>query len=81
MSREDILLQVDAERDRQEAKGFADYKDDRKEPWNWHEDIESYNGWARLMWAMGSTDKARNRFIQIAALAVAAIESLDRKDG
>lgn len=28
---------------------------------------------------MNSLDKARNRYIQIAALAVAAIESIDRK--
>jgi hypothetical protein len=41
--------------------------------------IKDYAGWARMMDSMNSTEKTRRRLIQVAALAVAAIESLDRK--
>jgi hypothetical protein len=43
--------------------------------------IQDYAGWARTMAGMNSPDKARNRLIQVAALAVAAVESIDRKTG
>lgn len=49
--------------------------------WNaldWHEMIADYNAWARRMACMGSWEKARNRYIQVAALAVAAVEAIDR---
>lgn len=77
MSTAQVLNDVDAERTRQIDKwGFVD------DQWNaldWHEMIADYNGWARRMVCMNSPEKARVRYIQIAALAVAAVESLDRK--
>lgn len=36
--------------------------------------------WVRAMANMQSPDKARRRLIQIAALAIAAVESIDRKE-
>jgi hypothetical protein len=41
--------------------------------------IEDYAGWARVMAGMSSPDKYRRRMVQVAALAVAAIESHDRR--
>jgi len=41
--------------------------------------IEDYAGWARTMAGMNSPDKARLRLIQVAALTLAACESIDRK--
>jgi hypothetical protein len=44
---------------------------------DWYEMIGDYNAWARRMGAMGSPDKQRRRLIQVAALAVAAVEVID----
>lgn len=80
MSKEGILLEVSAERARQERKWGLPYTDDRWSASDWHEMIADYNGWARRMWTMGSLSKARNRYIQVAALAVAAVEAIDRAE-
>lgn len=74
-----VMHEVLEERGRQVDKGYTSDSDDDKQPFNWYEDIDSYNSWARLMLSMDSPDKARKRFVQIAALAVAAVESIDRK--
>lgn len=76
MSRQSILADVSAERDRQVGK-WGSLQDLANTPLDWHEMIADYNAWARRMAAMGSPDKARTRYIQIAALAVAAVEALD----
>ena len=54
--------------------------DDRWNALDWHEMIADYNAWARRMACMGSMDKARRRYVQLAALAVAAVEAIDRAD-
>lgn len=75
-----VLAAVVAERARQDGKwGGAQEDDARKTPEEWCNDIEAYVVWARQMHRMGSPDKYRRRMTQIAALAVAACESFDRK--
>lgn len=80
MSTESILAEVAAERERQDLKWGGPANDDQWNSLDWHEMIADYNGWARRMVCMESLDKARVRYIQVAALAVAAVEALDRLD-
>lgn len=80
MSLETVLNDVGIERERQDHKWSGIFNDDTWNPLDWHEMISDYNGWARRMACMNSPDKARIRYIQIAALAVAAVEALDRKN-
>ena len=56
----------------------ASIHDDSWTALDWHEMIADYNGWARRMAVMGSWDKARERYIQVAALALAAVQAIDR---
>jgi len=77
MIRATILEEVAGERERQIGKGYRITDDALWTPLDWHEMIADYNAWARRMMVMGSPDKARRRYIQIAALAVAAVEALD----
>jgi hypothetical protein len=79
MSTRTVLEDVYDERVRQIGKWEGTFSDDDWNPLDWHEMIADYNGWARRMACMNSPGKARRRYIQIAALAVAAIEALDRK--
>lgn len=72
-----VLGEVAVERTRQHSKWDGVFDDLQWTPGDWHAMIEDYNGWARRMGCMGSMDKARNRYIQIAALAVAAVEAVD----
>lgn len=74
---EQVLQAVLEERRRQDTKWGGPLHDTQWEPLDWHEMIADYNGWARRMWAMGSTEKAKKRFIQVAALAVAAIQAME----
>ena len=76
-----VLDEVSAERARQRAKGFDARWDGKITPDDWHNNIAAYLGWARCMLGMGSPLKARRRMIQVAAMAVANIESLDRRLG
>ena len=78
MSAQEILQEVLQERARQIGKWGA-AADDNWNPLDWHEMIADYNGWARRMLCQGSPDKGRRRLIQIAALAVAQVEALDRR--
>jgi hypothetical protein len=74
-----ILEDISAERDRQIAKWSGKFDDAQWLPGDWHEMIADYNAWARRMGAMGSEDKRRRRLIQVAALAVAAVEVIDAR--
>lgn len=80
MSIENVLDDVRVERERQASKGFGPHTDDSWTPFDWHEMIADYNAWARRMMTLESPEKARRRYIQIAALAVAAVEALDRRE-
>lgn len=72
-----VLYDVMKERARQDGK-FGKEHDDNKLPMDWCADINAYATWAHQMQRMGSMDKYRRRLIQVAALAMAACESLDR---
>jgi hypothetical protein len=78
---EAVVADVVAERERQDGKwGGADH-DDTHEITDFVQWIEDYAGWARMMASMGSVGKTRRRLVQVAALAVAAVESMDRRQG
>lgn len=70
--------QVVAERQRQDEKWGGPVHDDQKSPNDFVQHIEDYAGWARVMAGMGSFEKYRRRMIQVAALAGAAVEAIDR---
>lgn len=74
-----ILKEIDQERKRQDTKWGGSEHDDNHHTVDFCRFIKNYTGWAEQMAMMESPDKARNRLIQIAALAVAAVESIDRK--
>ena len=73
-----ILQEVRAERLKQKARWNREYNAAHS-PLDWHEMIADYNAWARRKAALGDDAQARVRYVQVAALAVAAIESLDDK--
>lgn len=72
-----VLGDVAAERARQVLSGdfYNDYRPDE-----WADFIGSYNEWA-LQMAHIDDPEYRRRLVQVAALAVAAVESLDRQMG
>ncbi len=76
-----VLAEIQAERDRQDSKWGGETHDDAHSFDFWVELLRDYAGWARVMAGMGSVAKARRRLIQVAAIAVAAVESIDRKYG
>lgn len=80
--RKNILAEIAGERKRQIDKGFNEAHDDAQFSaygvQSIVETIQGYVGWARVQFNMGSPDKARRRLINVAALAVSAVESLDR---
>ena len=73
-----VLSEVSAERRRQNQKWGGPGHDDHHTVAEWARLIQNYAGWAEVMAGMQSYDKARNRLVQVAALAVAAVEALDR---
>lgn len=76
--RDKLLEEVARERNRQDTKWGGVRHDENLSPHDWFELIDDYNAWARRMALMRSRTKARKRYIQVAALALAAIEALDR---
>ncbi len=80
MSRLDQLLEeVRLERERQDGKWGGAKHDDSNGPEHWRDMIHAYTNWSWSMFRMGSRDKWRRRMIQVAALALAWVESEDRK--
>lgn len=73
-----ILSEVHNERNRQDDKWGGAEHDDKHSIAEFVQLIKDYSGWARVMGNMGSILKARKRLIQVAALAVATIEAIDR---
>lgn len=73
-----VLTEVYAERERQDEKWGGPDHDDRLSIFQFIQLIRDYASWARVMFGMDSTDKCRNRLVQVAALAVAAVEKIDR---
>lgn len=78
MTQQTILDEVAAERARQDGRwGGAEHDDDMTMD-AFAQLIADYAGWARVKVREGTFDEARQRLVQTAALAVAAIERLDR---
>jgi hypothetical protein len=78
MPAEKILAEIAAERARQDGRwGGAEHDDDMTMD-AFAQLIADYAGWARVKAREGTFDEARLRLLQAAALAVAAIERLDR---
>lgn len=78
IARENVLREIGAERRRQDAKWGGSKHDDLHSTAEFVQLIEDYAGWARTMAGMNRPDKARARLVQVAAIAVAAVESIDR---
>lgn len=76
-----VIDEVVAERQRQDEKWGGAEHDDSHDTTVFVQLIEDYAGWARVMAGMQNGIKARRRLVQVAALAVAAVESIDRRDG
>lgn len=70
---------VAAERRRQDARWGGAAHDDAQPMEAFAGLIRDYAGWARVALRAGAHGEARERFVQVAALAVAAVESLDRR--
>lgn len=73
-----VLNDIRAERDRQNAKWGGAANDDQHTVGEFVQLIQDYAGWARTMATMNSPEKARRRLVQVAALAVACVEAMDR---
>lgn len=71
-----VVIEVLKERSSQvTARGSE--QDRRWSPLDWKEMIDDYNAMARRAMTMGKRDEARRRYIQVAALALAAVEAFD----
>lgn len=73
------LGEIAIERARQDDKWGGAAHDDQHTTADFVQLIQDYAGWSRVMDGMNSPDKARRRLIQVAALALAGVESIDRK--
>jgi hypothetical protein len=74
-----VLNEVAAERGRQDARWGGKNHDDWHTTAEFAQWIQDYAGWARMKSLQMERAQARRRLIQVAALAVAAIESMDRR--
>ncbi len=73
-----VLEEIAAERQRQDGKWGGPDHDDQKSANDFVQHAQDYAGWARVMAGMGSLEKYRRRMMQVAALAVAAVQATDR---
>lgn len=73
-----IIYAIKYERERQDRKWGGPKHDDKHKPSDWCRWIKAYIGWAEQMAENQSPEKYFRRMIQVAALAIAAIESYDR---
>lgn len=82
MGREEIYAEIEAERQYQEVK-WGNASDDRNSPWEWVSFIANYaTKWMKGLYApLPRTDVTdfRLKMIKTAAIAVAAVESIDRQ--
>lgn len=76
-----LLAEVAEERLRQDDKWGGPEHDDGHTTADFVMLIRDYAGWARTMAGMNSPEKAERRLIQVAALALAAVESSRRVRG
>jgi hypothetical protein len=78
MSTESVLDEVDKERQRQDVKWGGPCHDDRHSTTDFVHLIEDYACVAQTMASINNHDEARELLVRVAALAVAAVERLDR---
>lgn len=76
---EQVLKDVADERGRQ-VRIWGNMHDDDNKIANFVQYIHDYAAWARLKAGMNNMTEARERLIQVAAIAVAAVEQIDRHD-
>lgn len=76
---QNICDEICSERDRQDDKWGGPGHDDQHSTADFCRWIKNYASWADQMADGKSYDKARKRLVQIAALAVAAVETIDRQ--
>lgn len=83
LKRQDIYTAIEAERERQDEKWGGPEHDDEHTLNEWAKRIHDHAAAAAGIYASYETPDARARreFVEVAALAVAAIEALDRKTG
>ena len=74
-----VIDEIKAERERQDAKWGGPEHDDTHTIREFISLIRDYAGRAHSRDKMFDVEKVRHRLIQVGALVVAAIESLDRK--
>lgn len=74
-----VLGEIAAERTRQDAQWGGAERDDGLPIPAFVQLLVDYAGWARVKAREGSMVEARQRLVQVAALAVAAVESIDRR--
>ena len=72
----EIYIDIALERNRQDAQWGGPSHDDSHSTRDWAGFVEKQ---AREMWLKPTFSEARERLVKIAALAVAGIESLDRR--
>lgn len=72
------MMDVVSERAKQDAKWGPEH-DDQRPTYEFVELIRDYAVCARIAAGSANTKKARKRLIQVAALAIAAVETIDRK--
>lgn len=75
---EKVLNDVREERMEQIRRGFTPDHDTAHDPWDFGNLISGYTRLAIAAADQGDRAATRERFVQVAALAVAAIETLDR---
>lgn len=75
---ENVLNEVRQERMEQIRKGWTPDHDDAHDPWDFENLISGYMTKAIAAADEGDRSAVRERFVQVAALAVAAVEALDR---
>ena len=74
-----VLAQVKAERARQDQKWGGPAHDNTHTMLEWVNLIKAYAQWSWVVLNLQNSDEARNKMIQVAALAVAVVEWMDRQ--
>lgn len=72
-----VVIECVQERSHQVAARGSE-EDRRWSPRDWKEMIDDYSAMARRAMTMGKADEARRRYIQVAALALAAVQAFDK---
>ena len=77
-----IWHEIQAERERQREEWGGDYHDDQHGPMEWVAILTKHAGSAmpgKLAHRVASIQRFRTQMVKVAAIAVAAVESIDRR--